>query len=202
VKQRPRSCLTRWCFQTDDLDTVAARLGLVPEARGRLRPDGVKLSWRAAGLADSLKESWLPFFVAWDDATQHPGLTPVTHRAPPLGIAWVELATDDPLRLARYTAGDDADVRVVDGAPGDAGVGIVQDKLDAEDTHTIALCQKHGVIEEGEPARLPSHFHPHACRVSLSRHCQAPETAPTSSAWSTALPGISPAPPSTACCTA
>lgn len=29
----------------------------------------------------------------------------------------------------------------------------VQDKLDAEDAHTIALCTKHSVVEEGEPAR-------------------------------------------------
>jgi hypothetical protein len=29
----------------------------------------------------------------------------------------------------------------------------VQDKLDAEDAPTIALCNKHGVIEEGEPTR-------------------------------------------------
>ena len=29
----------------------------------------------------------------------------------------------------------------------------IRDKLDAEDAHTIALCQKHSVIEKGEPAR-------------------------------------------------
>jgi hypothetical protein len=111
-------CLTRWCFQTDTLDAVAARVGLTPGARGRRRPDGVKLTWRATGLADSLKESWLPFFVAWDDPAQHPGLTPVTHRVTPLGIAWVEIATDDRPRLDRYVAGADAEVRVVDGTPG------------------------------------------------------------------------------------
>jgi ABC-type transport system substrate-binding protein len=52
------------------------------------------------------------------------------------------------------------------------------------------------------PGRLRSPSHPHACRVSLSRHCRRPETAPTSSAWPTVLPGINPAPPTTACCTA
>jgi hypothetical protein len=61
-------CLTRRCFQTDDLDAVAARV--------------------------------------------------VTHRVTPLGIAWVEIATDDRPRLDRYVAGVYADVRVVDGAPG------------------------------------------------------------------------------------
>jgi hypothetical protein len=29
----------------------------------------------------------------------------------------------------------------------------IQDTLNAGDAHTIPLCQKHGVIEEGEPAR-------------------------------------------------
>jgi hypothetical protein len=110
-------CLTRWCFQTDDLDTIARRLTLAPEARGRVRPDGVTLTWRAAGLADSLKESWLPFYVSWNDATQHPGLTPVRHRVEPRGIAWVELSADDRPRLDCYVAGADADVRVVAGPP-------------------------------------------------------------------------------------
>jgi hypothetical protein len=69
--------IASWCFQTDGLDAVAAPL----------RPDGVALKWRAAGLADSPKESWLPFFVVWDDPARHPGLTPVKHRLAPLGIA-------------------------------------------------------------------------------------------------------------------
>jgi hypothetical protein len=41
-----------------------------------------------------------------------------------------------------------------------------------------------GFCTKSTPARSsPYAPHPHACRVSLSRHCQAPETAPTSSAW-------------------
>ena len=122
--------LTRWCFQTDDLDGVATRLALTPQARGRLRPDGVRLTWRAAGLDASLKESWLPFFVAWDEPSMHPGATPVTHRTTPLGIAWVELATDDRARLARYVADGSADIRVVPGAPGLRRCAIATDAGD------------------------------------------------------------------------
>jgi len=116
--------LARWCFQTDDLDAVAARLGLTPEPRGRRRPDGMQLTWRAAGLALSLRDSWLPFFVAWDEPARHPGLTPVTHRTSPRAIAWVELAPDDRPRLDRWLAGAAAPVRLVDGLPGLRRVAI------------------------------------------------------------------------------
>jgi hypothetical protein len=41
----------------------------------------------------------------------------------------------------------------------------VQDTLDAEDAHTIALCNKHGVIEEDEPGRRRRpRARPCACR--------------------------------------
>lgn len=87
--------LVGWCVATDDLTTVARRLG-VDVARGsRERPDGVTLSWRLAGLAQALANAALPFFVEWDGTAElHPGRATAVHRVTPLGIAWIEVAAE------------------------------------------------------------------------------------------------------------
>lgn len=117
-------CLVRWSLRTDDIEGVAGRLGLPIESRQRLRPDGVRLSWRAAGLDLSLRESWLPFFMQWDDPHLYPGTTPVQHAAGATGVAWLELATDDPVRLKRWMGAADVPLRVVAGPPGLRRVAI------------------------------------------------------------------------------
>ena len=83
--------LVRWSLRTDDIDRVAAERGLKPERRSRRRPDGVLLSWSAAGLDLSLQEGWLPFFMQWDDLTQYPGALPVQHDRRVHGVAWLEI---------------------------------------------------------------------------------------------------------------
>jgi len=62
----------RWSIRTEQIEQIGARLGLAPEARKRLRPDGSLLTWRAAGLELSLRDAWLPFFMQWDDPDQFP----------------------------------------------------------------------------------------------------------------------------------
>lgn len=110
--------LVRWSLRTDAIDQVAARLGLAVEPRARVRPDGGKLTWRAADLDLAQQLGWLPFFVAWDDPEQYPGLLPARHPNGAAGVAWLELATDDPARLARWTEGAEAPLRLVGGPPG------------------------------------------------------------------------------------
>src|SRR5437763_1726043 len=51
-----------WMVRTDDIAAEAARLGLDPVPMRRVRPDGVELSWRLAGLA----RDGLPGFIQWD----------------------------------------------------------------------------------------------------------------------------------------
>lgn len=111
-------CLVRWSLRTDDIDAVGARLGLTPERRQRVRPDGLRLTWRAAGLDLALRESWLPFFMQWDDPVQYPGATPKPHPNGTTGVDWLELATDDRARLDRWTENAIAPLRIVTGAPG------------------------------------------------------------------------------------
>jgi len=82
---RPR--LLGWCVRTDDLDAVAARLGLTIADGSRARPDGTLLTWRMAGLERSAEEPSLPFFIEWGNGTPYPG------------EALAQSATIDELRL-------------------------------------------------------------------------------------------------------
>jgi hypothetical protein len=110
--------LVRWSLHTDDIERVAAARGLVPEARSRRRPDGTLLTWRAAGLALSLAEGWLPFFMQWDDPGHYPGALPADHPARPHGIAWLSLTPRDPDQLRRWVGEATPPLRLIDGAPG------------------------------------------------------------------------------------
>jgi hypothetical protein len=116
--------LVRWSLRTDDIDAAAGRLGLVAERRSRIRPDGVRLTWRAAGIALSLQQPWLPFFMQWDDPADYPGATPVRHPNGATGVAWLELTPEEPETLRRWTAPGEPPIRVVDGPPGLHRVGI------------------------------------------------------------------------------
>jgi len=84
--------LLGWSVATDDLDEVAARHGLTVRRGGRSRPDGVRLTWRYAGVEEAVASGGaLPFFIQWEGPGElHPG---GDHTAPP-GIAWVEVAAD------------------------------------------------------------------------------------------------------------
>ena len=64
----------------EDLDAVAARLGLEIGSGSRTRPDGEILRWRSAGLDDPRREPWMPFFLAWDVPEElHPGRARAGH---------------------------------------------------------------------------------------------------------------------------
>lgn len=116
--------LVRWSLRTDRIEAVAAGLGLVPERRQRMRPDGRLLTWRAAGLREAAAESWPPFFMQWDDPADFPGALAARHQNGAGGVAWLEVATPDPGRLERWRAGGEVPLRVVDGPPGLRRVAI------------------------------------------------------------------------------
>lgn len=65
---------------TDDLDSVAERLELEVDSGSRTRPDGTRLRWRGAGLEDTRREQWMPFFLTSDiPAELHPGRARAGH---------------------------------------------------------------------------------------------------------------------------
>ena len=117
--------LTRWSIRTEHIELVSERLGLVPEPRRRLRPDGTMLTWRSAGIDLSLRDAWLPFFMQWDDPAQYPGAIPVVHPVGECALAWLEVSTPDPERLARWIGdADDLPLRRGGGGEGIDAVAI------------------------------------------------------------------------------
>jgi hypothetical protein len=112
------------CLASDDVDSIARRLGLPVEPGARTRPDGAELRWRGAGLEAPARDPWLPFFITWDTPPElHPGRTPADHPSGANGIAWLELG-GDPARLADWLGDTELPIRVVDGEPGLRAVGL------------------------------------------------------------------------------
>jgi hypothetical protein len=102
----------------DDLDAVAARLGLEIGSGSRTRPDGETLRWRSAGLDDPRREPWMPFFLAWDVPDElHPGRARAGDGVRAEGIARVE-AGGEAERLRAWLGGEELPVRVTEGEPG------------------------------------------------------------------------------------
>jgi hypothetical protein len=64
--------LLGWAVRTDELEDVAARLGLTIRPGSRATPDGSQLTWRSAGVERAAAEPSLPFFLEWRGGT-YPG---------------------------------------------------------------------------------------------------------------------------------
>ncbi|MGH2805729.1 MAG: VOC family protein [Actinomycetota bacterium] len=113
------------CLRTNDIEGAADRLDTTPIPMQRAQPDGVVLTWRLAGLADTLEDPSLPFFIQWDDVPidQLPGNSEAPHLIEPLGIDWVEIA-QDPQKIHQRTGADHLNIRIADGTPGLRAVGI------------------------------------------------------------------------------
>jgi hypothetical protein len=116
--------LVRWSLRTGAIDEIAERLGLIVEPRQRQRPDGVLLTWRAAGLAAAVEDPWLPFFMQWDRDDQYPGLLTAAHPIGATGVAWLEVVPGDH-RWSAWTGGAETRVRVIDGEPGFGRVAVI-----------------------------------------------------------------------------
>jgi len=56
--------------------------------------------------------------MQWDDPADFPGAMPARHANGARGVAWIEVATPDPSRLAQLSAGAVAPIRIVTGSPG------------------------------------------------------------------------------------
>jgi hypothetical protein len=107
-----RERLLGWAVRTDELDAVAARLGLEPQAGARARPDGTELRWRTAGVEQALAEPCLPFFIEWAPDAALPG-----HAAEAAGTIERLDLTGDPVRLSAWLGGHALPVSVERGEP-------------------------------------------------------------------------------------
>lgn len=107
------------CLRTDDLDTTCSRLGLVPDPMSRVRPDGVVLEWRLAGMKQAFA-NLLPFFIEWSVPDElHPGRIGVEHPAGRVFLVDTTISGDAAhvARLSEWAPEPDG-VSYVDGEPG------------------------------------------------------------------------------------
>jgi hypothetical protein len=105
--------LMGWAVAVDDVEPVAARLGTQVTTITR---EG--LTAQLTGLAESLRQPFLPFFIARDPGVPDPGAAGDAGR-----ITWVEVAGDAG-RLERWLGGAELPVRVSGGEAGVRAVGI------------------------------------------------------------------------------
>lgn len=108
--------------RTDDIEELARRNELDPVAMTRLRPDGLELGWRLAGLERALNEG-LPFFIQWDVAEEIlPGATVTEPANPRTGIDRVVISGDVSV-LGPWIEGCEG-VEIVEGEPGVVSASI------------------------------------------------------------------------------
>ena len=89
-------------LRTTDIDATAARLSLDVGRGERVRDDGVRLSWRLAGVPEDRSQGGHPFFIQWDPGTPLPGETPLPHPAGPTSLVELRVSGD---RLETWLGG-------------------------------------------------------------------------------------------------
>jgi hypothetical protein len=102
---------TGWAVRTDDLDSVAARLGLEIAASSRTRPDGSVLRWRLAGAEHAALDPSLPFFIEWGEGVPLPGGEGVRMMLTELRLR------GDERRLQGWLGPNELPLRLVAGSP-------------------------------------------------------------------------------------
>jgi glyoxalase-like protein len=105
--------LLGWVVAVDDVGSVARRLGTTITT---IRRAG--LSARLSGLAEAMREPFLPFFISRDPGVPDPGIDGDAG-----GITWIEVA-GDAARLQQWLDISLLPVRVVAGPPAVRAVGI------------------------------------------------------------------------------
>ena len=105
--------LMGWVVAVEDVDAVAARLGTEIIT---LRRQG--LSARLTGVAESMREPFLPFFISRDPGVPDPGAGSDAG-----GLTWIEVAGDEE-RLAAWLGAELPAVRVVPGRAAVRAIGI------------------------------------------------------------------------------
>lgn len=112
-----------WAVRTNDLDSVARRLGLAVRPGQRLTPAGEILSWRSAGIEQAAQDPSVPFFIQWSADSHHPGETPIAHPVGPARLAQL-LLQGDPDRMARWLGDNRLPITVASGSPAVASIVV------------------------------------------------------------------------------
>ena len=110
--------LMGWAVAVDAIEPVAARLGTAISTIARCG-----LTARLTGVAEAVREPFLPFFIARDPGVPDPAGSGGGAGGIAGGIAWIEVA-GDAARLERWLGGAELPVRVVEGAPDVRAMGV------------------------------------------------------------------------------
>jgi Glyoxalase-like domain len=110
--------LLGWAVAVDEIAPHAARLGIEQTTIARQG-----MSAQLAGLAESMEDPFLPFFIARDPGIANPART---DNGP--GITWIEVAGDRET-LDHWLGAAALPVRLVSGEPGVRAVGIGRRRL-------------------------------------------------------------------------
>jgi hypothetical protein len=110
-----------WVVSVADMSEAERRLGRESVPGSRHRPDGVQFSWHQLGVKGLLADPQLPFYIHWDDHSQHPSDGATTE----VTIIGLQIA-GDPDRVTEWlglptgTTGTEIDFRFVapHGTPG------------------------------------------------------------------------------------
>lgn len=63
-----------WVIRVEDLTPFESREGRDAGAGHRVRPDGVDVRWSQLGVLDLLEDPQLPFFIKWENDSEHPSM--------------------------------------------------------------------------------------------------------------------------------
>jgi hypothetical protein len=105
--------LMGWAVEVDDVQPVAARLKTEILTVGRQGRQA-----RLTGTLESLRDPYLPFFIAREAGDHHPGAGEHARN-----ISWIEV-TGDVARLEWWLDGAALPVRIATGAPAITAVGV------------------------------------------------------------------------------
>lgn len=115
--------LTGLCIGAKDFDRTIERLGIQASNGQRVYQSGESVSWRQAGILESMLTG-VPFFFEWNEVEGRLGLTEPKHQSEVHGISWVALGGDRETIRSWFGGGSIPGVHLVGGPIGIAAVGI------------------------------------------------------------------------------
>jgi len=144
-----------WAVRTQDLGSVAGRLGLSIGSGSRFTATGELLRWRIAGVEQAMAEPSLPFFVEWAAGSRLPGRIEVEHPAAAKGITRL-IVGGESKRLSSWLGSHRLPVTLAERAS-----GVIAVVLSARSGEITVARNRDELQPARTPSRRPTSPHPH-----------------------------------------